>query len=111
MSEVKLIRIAEDFSDAPGARYRSDGPASGQEFFEEMLKPAFEKASQEGVLLVIDMDGAYGYATSFISEAFGSLSKEFGPQDVLARIEIISTEDELLKKFIIETITKNDKEV
>ena len=29
-----IIDIKADFSDSPGARYRKDGPHSGEEFFE-----------------------------------------------------------------------------
>lgn len=36
-----IINIRTDFSDSPGARYRKDGPHSGEEFFEEHLKPKF----------------------------------------------------------------------
>lgn len=104
MSEVKIISIAKDFSDAPGARYRTDGPASGQEFFEEKLKPAFIEAVEKGVFLLIDMDGTYGYATSFISEAFGRLSKEFGVIEVLKNVDIKSDEDKNLKEYVLNAI-------
>ena len=39
-----IIDIKADFSDSPGARYRKDGPHSGEEFFEVLLKPKFEEA-------------------------------------------------------------------
>ena len=37
------ISIAKDFSLYPGARYRTDGDNSGQQFYEDILKPKFNK--------------------------------------------------------------------
>lgn len=44
-----IIDIKADFSDSPGARYRKDGPHSGEEFFEVLLKPKFEEAVRNKV--------------------------------------------------------------
>jgi hypothetical protein len=60
------IVIATDFSDAPGARYRADGPKSGEEFLEDLLRPKFKAALAAGGLLLVDLDGTWGYASSFI---------------------------------------------
>lgn len=40
--------------------------------------PRFEQAAGENKTLVVDLDGGYGYASSFLEEAFGGLvrSKE-----------------------------------
>lgn len=65
----KLIKIATDFSRTPGGRYRSDGPASGEEFREDILIPALS----HGDTVTIDLDGARGYPSSFLEEAFGGL--------------------------------------
>lgn len=99
-----LINIADDFSDAPGARNRSDGDDSGQEFFEDILCPKYKEAISKNKVLSVNLDGTYGYATSFISESFGSLSKQFGAKSVLDNIEIISEEDEKIKLFTLKTI-------
>jgi hypothetical protein len=88
-----VIKIADDFSDAPGARYRTDGPKSGQEFFEEILDTRFEQASQKNVPLWIDFDGTYGYATSFLSECFSRLAKKYGKTSALRTLRFISEED------------------
>ncbi|MCK7596900.1 STAS-like domain-containing protein [Microbulbifer sp. CAU 1566] len=109
MADLK-ISIAEDFSDAPGARYRDDGDASGQEFYEDHLKGKFEEAVAKKNRLIIDMDRTYGYATSFISASFGRLSKEFGADKVLSIVEIISKEDENVKRYTINIIKNPEKE-
>lgn len=56
-----IIDIKADFSDSPGARYRKDGPHSGEEFFEVLLKPKFEEAVRNKVKLIINLDGVWGY--------------------------------------------------
>lgn len=71
-----IIDIKADFSDSPGARYRKDGPHSGEEFFEVLLKPKFEEAVRNKVKLIINLDGVWGYPSSFVSGAFGKLSLE-----------------------------------
>lgn len=103
MPNLKII-IASDFSDAPGARYYTDGPDSGEEFYDTLLKPRFEEALNSGSILTIDMDGTFGYATSFISASFGVLSKNFGPEKVLKILDMKSDEDPEILNFTIKTI-------
>lgn len=109
MNEKVELHIAAQFSDAPGARYRSDGDDSGEQFYEELLKPKFEEAMKKNTILFIDMDGTYGYATSFISHSFGSLSREFGKDKVLEILEIKSDEDEKLIEYVNKTIKNPDE--
>lgn len=103
MGNIK-ITIRTDFSDSPGARYRKDGPHSGQEFFETLLKPRFEEAVEQNVRLEIDLDGVWGYPSSFVSGSFGKLSLEKGADLVLDTIEFISRESETRKLRIISEI-------
>jgi len=92
---VRIV-VATEFTDAPGARYRSDGPKSGQEFLEEMLESAFLKARHGHSILFIDLDGTWGYASSFISGAFGRLAKKYGAAAVREIVRYKSDEDPLL---------------
>ena len=87
------IKISNDFSITPGARYYSDGEDSGEAFYDKILKYAFKQALEDNKLLVIDLDGTEGYATSFLDEAFMRLTKEFGKDVVTSHIKIISTEE------------------
>lgn len=101
MTEERImLSIANDFSDAPGARYRSDGPDSGEAFYQDKLKPRFIEAAKLGCTLEVDLDGTYGYATSFISESFGTLSKEFGAKRVFATLSLKSEEDPELLEYV-----------
>ena len=106
------INIKTDFSDSPGARYRKDGPHSGEEFFEALLKPKFDEAVRNQVKLIIGLDGVWGYPSSFVSGSFGKLSLEVGKDAVLSTIVFISEESEIRKSRIIAEIknpTKRDR--
>jgi len=93
-----LIRISEDFTDAPGGRHRADGEWSGEEFREDFLES--HMGSPVGEEIVVDLDRTFGYATSFLEEAFGGLARVFGSQAVLSRLRFISTEDpELIERI------------
>lgn len=98
------LSIAKNFIETPGARYISDGPYSGQLFYNECLKPAFKQVIGNNKKLIVDLDGTEGYATSFLDEAFGSLSKDFGEDLVTSKLIFISTEEPNLVNEIREYI-------
>lgn len=100
---IKII-IHSDFSDSPGARYIKDGPFSGEEFFDNHLLPKFQEAIDNNEKLVIDLDGVWGYPSSFVSGSFGKLSIQFGAEKVLNTIEFISNESLTRKERIISEI-------
>ena len=94
---MMTINIANEFTRVPGPRYRYQGEGSGQQFREEYLKPAFRHARQAGERLVVQLDGVkYGYPTSFLEEAFGGLTREFGRELVLETLRFESTAEPLL---------------
>ncbi|MCG8520865.1 MAG: STAS-like domain-containing protein [Pseudomonadales bacterium] len=66
---MKTIRVRE-FTEFPGPRYRDLGPYSGEEFREKILVPAIK---EHGGNITIDLDGTFGYGSSFLEEAFGGL--------------------------------------
>lgn len=67
------IKIASDFSRAPGPRYISEGDNSGELFRGVHLFPKVEKAIATHQELLVDLDGTAGFATSFLEESFGGL--------------------------------------
>lgn len=99
-AKMSIIRV-KDFSRNPGARYKSDGPYSGEEFFETMLEPAFCQALSKKEKLTVDLDGTSGYASSFLSEAFGLLAEKYGVKEVSNNLLIISQEEPDWKTAII----------
>jgi len=83
------LHLAKEFSATPGARYISEGEFSGQEFRERILLPKFLEATVSSAILYVDLDGAEGYSTSFLEEAFGGLTREIGSSaEVLKRLEL-----------------------
>jgi hypothetical protein len=87
------IRVSEEFTKTPGARYKTDGKYSGEQFLEELLKPRFEVAVESNVNLIVDLDGGYGYATSFLEQSFGGLARLFGVAIVEAIVRIKSDDE------------------
>ncbi len=94
------INIAAEFSRFPGARYKQDGLHSGEEFREKLLKPRFVIALEQKRKLLVNLDGAEGYATSFLEEAFGGLAREYSANQVLNHLELQSTDEPLLVEEI-----------
>ena len=95
----KIVNIT-DFTKTPGARYKSDGNHSGEQFRDQYLVPLFEQYS----IIKVNLDGIdekAGYATSFLEEAFGGLARKFGRKAVEEKICIIANEDENLEEEIL----------
>jgi len=86
-----LINIAKDFSRSPKGRYHpQDGNQTGQQFRDTFLIPVLQNPNEE---LLIDLDGALGYPSSFLEEAFGGLVRGgFSMKTLKARMEIKATE-------------------
>jgi hypothetical protein len=95
-----IIIIAEEFANTPGARNIDEGSFSGEEFLQKALLPAFKHALKEGQTILIDLDGAEGYATSFLEEAFGGLARIYEPNKVLEILEFKSFDEPLLEDEI-----------
>ena len=101
------IHIATEFSVFPGPRYEREGPFSAQEFREALLEPRFRRAEANGEELHVDLDGGFGYSTSFLEEAFGGLVREFGFKRVDRVLRFKSTDEPYLiheiKRYMKET--------
>jgi hypothetical protein len=89
------LKIATDFSKAPGPRYIGEGKHSGQEFRENVLHPRVLDALSKNIQLTIDLDGTFGFGTSFLEEAFGGLIRDnkLRIEDVLRVVCFVSTEE------------------
>lgn len=94
------VNIAKDFSATPGARYKGDGPYSGEEFREKLLEQHFSDPKLNYDVTVV-LDGTEGYATSFLEEAFGGLARKFGKGGCLKRLKFVSNEESSLIDEII----------
>ncbi|MDP3655168.1 MAG: STAS-like domain-containing protein [Rhodoferax sp.] len=85
------IDIAKDFSPVPLGRFPDDSPFNGTTFREKILLPALKQFSRVQVVF----DGAEGYGSSFLEEAFGGLIRHEGlnESDLIRQLELISIED------------------
>jgi hypothetical protein len=107
------IKIAQDFSIAPGSRYITEGMNSGEEFRKNLLYPKLKEAIDRECQLEVDLDGVAGYGTSFLEESFGGLIRENKvPLDVIKRtIKLISHEEPSLLDEINEYLEDAHKEL
>lgn len=78
MKKIKEIYldVSKDYTDTPGGRYIKDGSFSGEDYRENVLYPKYIEARNKGVKLIINLDGCFGYPTSFIEESFGGLARK-----------------------------------
>ncbi len=108
--EEITVKIATDFSKYPGARYRSDGPNSGEAFFIDVLKPKVDLVwNDEFKILNLDLDGTFGYASSFTSEVFTRLTKEYKDKNkIKEKIKLISNDEPLLITSILSIIDETN---
>ena len=88
------LNIAKEFSDVPGPRSPDEGPYSGEEFRDKLLLPRFEEAERRGEELVVVLDGASGYGTSFLEESFGGLVRKLQSIERVSKTVVIESEDE-----------------
>lgn len=84
----KIINIAQDWSRSPTGRYPSDGKSNGTDFKKRMIIP-FLKDFDE---FFVDLDGTYGYGSSFLDEAFAGLVRDG-----------LMTKEEFRRKFIFKS--------
>lgn len=93
-----LIKVVEEYTDTPGARYYKQGPFPGEEFRDKLLYPKYGEAIKNKEELVVDLDGGYGYGSSFLEEAFGGLVRRLKKEkkdyrQPLTTIKIISNDE------------------
>lgn len=105
---TKII-VAKDFSDTPGGRYINEGEFSGELFRKQLLASRYQEALDLGEKLIIDFDGCFGYATSFLEESFGGLVRERGEKGILNHMKFISNDDLTLPDSIEKYVKKAEE--
>jgi hypothetical protein len=103
------LNVATEFSTLPGPRKRVEGNDSGEQFLEELLRPRFLEALDGGTPLHVNLDGAAGYPTSFLEEAFGGLAREFGSKKVEENLDVTCTDEPYLREQIFRYIRHAEK--
>jgi len=96
MKSSVVINIPKDFSQFPAGRFKAHGDFSGEKFRDGILLNALKEAEKVSVHL----DGAAGYGSSFLEEAFGGLIRKHGylEEDLKRRLEIISSDKSLIQE-------------
>lgn len=94
------IKVAEEFSRYPGGSWRSDGPYSGEQFRQDLLAPALLKYSD----VTVSLDGALGYGSSFLREAFGGLVWMGLDADYICRALTLDTDNACRARAIWDSI-------
>lgn len=93
---MKLIDIAKDFSRHPAGRYLDDGPYNGELFRQKFL----EQPLRHHEVIVVQFDGARGYGSSFLEEAFGGLTRVgFSADEILKHLVLKSSNPVLIRQI------------
>ena len=111
MEQEKVVYFSViDYSQSPGPRYCAQGDDSGEDFYHQKLNSLFAEAYKNNQKLKITLDGADGYASSFLDEAFGNLVYDFGADVVKKHLSIISNDEDIWISMITnETIPEWEK--
>lgn len=106
---IKIIKVS-DFSETPGGRYYTDGPASGQEYRDTVLIPAIDENSK----IKVDLSGVFIYPPSFLEEAFAGLIRAYC-KDIRDVVELYASDTEYetyvqeAKRYMQEAASKLSK--
>lgn len=94
---MRTIKMGRDFSPRPGGRSRGDGPSCAEAFREDTLVPALEAEDS----VVLHLDCAEGYGSSFLSEAFGGLvrSGRFTSSELRRKLRFESRDEVLVREI------------
>ncbi len=105
-----VLKIAQEFTPHIGARYRSDGDFSGDQFYEDILKPKLDEVWRDPKKkIILDLDGTFGYASSFLSQIFVRIMQDFHEKNkVLKKLIIKSDEEPLLIEAIKDELETTD---
>jgi len=101
MENTRIVRVL-DFAEIPGARYRTDGDNSAEEFFEDVVESIADEVLLESDLtLLIDLDGTTGYPSSFVSELAELMSKKYRKAKKVKKRIVIKSDDDpsQIKRF------------
>lgn len=90
-----VINIGRQFSRYPVGRYRDDGSSNGELFREDVLRPALLRGP-----VVIELDDAFGYGSSFLEEVFGGLVRSgLSEKQVWSMISLLSEDAALIDEI------------
>jgi hypothetical protein len=95
-----VVSIARDYSPSPAGRTPADGPFNGERFRDSVLLPALQQAAQKNDKVIVDLDDAHSYSSSFLEEVFGGIvRKHVFDAAVLARLLEIRATNPIYESF------------
>jgi hypothetical protein len=95
-TQAHEVDVGRDFTRFPAGRTLSDGPFCGEAFRDKFLRPWLERDE----MVVVKLDSALAYGSSFLEEAFGGLVRAQFSKDKVRGLIKLETEDPLLKEEI-----------
>ncbi len=110
---MKTFNVAINFSRTPSARTEHEGQHPGEQL-RKLLIPLLKDAIEHSEKLQINLDGTFGYGTSFLEETFGGLIREegFSLEQLKSTLDFVSEEEPDLIDEIwsdINDAAKNEK--
>jgi hypothetical protein len=101
--KIRTIHFTQEFTDTPGGRFRRHGDFSGEQFREEILRPALDQNDQ----VILDLNGAFSFPPSFIDEALGVLVDQLGEEVVRQKLKIELSGNPLATRKISDSIKEH----
>jgi hypothetical protein len=91
------IDIGKQFSRFPAGRTAKDGEYSGQVFLKKLIWPALKNHDR----IVIILDNALSYGSSFLEESFGGLIRDriLTRKEFDSKLEFVSSDEYLLAEL------------
>lgn len=71
---MRVYKVATEFSIIPSGRQKKDGSATGEHFYEVLVKLLSEIPENDKV--IINFDGVLTAGSSFLEESFGGLIRK-----------------------------------
>ena len=106
----RKINLAREFSVTPGPRYKFEGFDSAELFHEKIMSPMVNSLKEDDSI-TIDLDGTFGYGTSFLEEVFGGSVRRYGIEFAKNKLNYTSFEEPYLitdiEKYIEDAIEES----
>lgn len=92
MSNKVTIRV-RDFTTVPGARHRTDGDGSADEFYEDYVEKPLKDAVKANKDIVLDFDGTWSYPSSFTSQLAMLIKTNYDSDYIRQHLEPVANDE------------------
>jgi len=99
LSDKVKINV-RSFTTVPGARHRTDGDGSADEFYEEYVENVLKEAVAQNKDIILDFDGTWSYPSSFTSQLAMLIKTNYDPSYIRQHLDIIANDEPgMIKRF------------